>query len=387
MLLRYVCANTYVHVRALVSALCVYVIRHMQVLYSSHACAGPLYHTAMWNPESIWGELGRDLHNTRHTESNMLLRAMDKEMMHLHEEFALDSDGECVARAKRGAEPYGEHNKLRSIDIETEYEFVTKASEQRRRFNTREQHSYLHKFYIGGDERSTELWDMFIQQRADKIVAEKGWPDGDASRNEMGGWEFSHKALFEVHEAFERWALAEPGLSGEDKRLARQLPLDYYALSSITVNKQKYKEGDWILVRPCEDEDLVKLPRAEGVDYSGLPAYGVPRRMWFGQVKGLFHHTRYTTPELIMNVEWHESVASPHGPFDVDLMSPVVNKIVTEKDNPFFAATSVLPWPKMIALKHPIKAQQLVLISKTWLPLAAANMPMSFPKLMRYPTD
>jgi hypothetical protein len=46
---------------------------------SPSCCAGPLYQTSMFQPESLWGVLARWAHNKAHLESSMFFAALDRE--------------------------------------------------------------------------------------------------------------------------------------------------------------------------------------------------------------------------------------------------------------------------------------------------------------------
>jgi len=297
--------------------------------------------------------------------------------------FKCNSRGECLVNIDRG-KPYGEHNKLRDEGTFIDFELAKKSSGEKVKFNEREHHSFLHKLYIGIDEGLKDVWEHFVTEEADAIVARKGWAERDASQNERGGWEFSHKALWDMHVEFEAWGDSGPRLTDDEQIQVRMFPLDAEGLSSITLNGVQVVEGDWILARPNEEDLNILHEEGEDADGSDLPAYGVPNVMWFGKVKRMFRHVRHLEAVEVFDVEWHRSAAD--GPYDVNLMCPIVEKAASVKDDPFIRANSVLPWPRMIALKHPLRATHLVMISKTWMPLSAAKMPVPFPNLMCYPT-
>lgn len=50
------------------------------------------------------------------------------------------------------------------------------------------------------------------------------------------------------------------------------------ALKQITIHGVLFKKGDWVCVRPNED-DVTVLQNAP----AGLPKYGVPMQMWFAE--------------------------------------------------------------------------------------------------------
>ena len=136
---------------------------------------------------------------------------------------------------------------------------------------------------------------------------------------------------------------------------------------------------------PNDEDDLEPIPGVR----AGLPAYAPPKQMWFGRVKYMFVHRRAVgdceVPKtLVFYVDWHKFVPPPLGPFDVELQCPIAQRCVaSELDNPYFPACTVLPI-EIVGLKHPSNSQQLAMVSRTWQPLSAINMPVPWPNLVMY---
>lgn len=323
----------------------------------------------MWRLESKWGEMVRGLHNMLHVEANILLRLLDKEIAGLYgkiEREVVEAWGahEVLPSSWRRIAPHFSHNRHGSL--------------QYTRFLSAQEHVHLHNLYMGIDSVYSELWMRFVRERAAELVREKGFRVSDASFHAEGGWKFSAHALQVLSYDFQEWGISS-GLTSSQQLKTVRLVTEASSLSSICINDVPFKVGDWVLARP-NDEDLNPIVGSQ----AGMPQFGVPERMWFGKVKRMFEHQRYKQRKVrVFDVEWHESVPGPNGPYDVRFMSPVIRRGVVLKENPLIDALSVLPL-KMIDVKHPNSAQFRVMITKSWLPLSVVNMPVPFPPLKYY---
>jgi len=314
--------------------------------------------------------------NKARVEANILGRVADKEVCGLM--MKPEAEEEAI---------WGVHDMLRSelidvADAEGDLNYAARFFT----FNINEQ-AGLHKMYIFADECFSKLWEHFVTLEAERIVQSHAWGEGDASRTEhimqngQPGWEFSPNALYTMHRAFYEWGRGQR-LSAHEALVTEPIPRNGASLKQIRLGSGNQavtiKVNDWVLARP-NDEDLSPIADAN----ESLPQFGVPKRMWFGQVKQLFQHKRQGLESIdVVKAEWHASVES--GPYDTNFMAPIVRRGVAYADDPFIPARSLLPMA-MIALRHPQNRNLLVMVCKSWLPLAAANMPVPFPPLEFYP--
>ena len=64
-------------------------------------------------------------------------------------------------------------------------------------------------------------------------------------------------------------------------------------LEAISIQNVWFRKGDWVIARPNDEEDLAPLQAP-----AHLPQFGVPHRLWFGQVKRMFRHRRIASYEV-----------------------------------------------------------------------------------------
>jgi len=345
----------------------------------------------MWRAEDKWGQLTRDENNARHPEANMLLRAIDKEVIGLHNLCDGKKGKEVVQNALK--EGWGTYDAFLSGSVMVSYEEEpgVKQSAGMGSYCNNRVLAFLHKLYQSNDPEFCEWWQSFVSEEAARLVQTEGWTREMASHDRCTGWSFHYDVFPRLHEEFECW--------GRRKFAAREFSVDqlyqtmrFYPdvllLKKITMDGVTFEKGSWLCSRPSDD-DVHELPNVR----EGLPRFGVPRQLWFGKVQGMFLHRRRRAEggnheedvgqwakEYIFHVQWYKSV-SPC-PYDVGLQSPVIcNNERTDLDDPFVSTKTVLPL-HMVA--RPYGRNNTVLISRTWQPMGALNMPVPWPKLMQY---
>jgi hypothetical protein len=331
----------------------------------------------MFRPEGRWGQYKRSLANARYPEANMVLTAADKEMVIMN----------CVLGASSAEEEgnaWGEHSSLKDPAVAVQLmplageEVVLKGS----------LFAAVHLFYLGEDPVYAEAWAEYVRDVMPAFANERGWNRQQCERRHGHGseaWDFSPAALEIVHGYWHVWA--ERHRSGDrmqqaaaGKLLNRSMRVHKYMM----FNGMRFSKGDWIMARPnAANHDLGELREPA----PGLPAYGVPRRMWFGKLTVFYSHMPDVRVEgsvnQIVDVEWHPTVGIPHGPYDVDLQAPVVYAAMDKDHPPLFSCLSILPL-QMTALPHPNRHRQLVMLQSSWHALSAVDCPVPWPRLQRY---
>lgn len=331
--------------------------------------------------------MSQDLKNKLHPESNMIGRIMDKEVVGLWELSQRQGGHSCAELAVEAN--FGAHDLLRSPSPSIRAVPAAAGSfghlerlSLRRRFQ-QDMLKHLFKMYLGIDDVMHDLWvKCFVPECASSIKADNQWPDGDASEDAHHGWTFSARALPVMLDKFEAW--------GQGKRVAGQIharqalhTVRFFAevepMKEVIINGVSYKQGSWLCARPNELDDVTELHHVR----AGLPRYGGPRQMWFGKVRSAFLHRRAVGAKEVFEVEWHATVPLHQGgPYDVQLQCPIVRKPVADLDDPFFAASSVLPVP--FTMTPTDIGAHFAMVSPSWHSLAAAMLPVPWPALIKY---
>ena len=109
--------------------------------------------------------------------------------------------------------------------------------------------------------------------------------------------------------------------------------------------------------------------------------WGPPRQMWLGKVKHIVHvECPAGGEEEVLDVEWHKTADAPLGPYDAQLMAPIVYKEV-HKDVRFICCSTVLPIKVDAVKEHPFRRHLLLMLRRSWLPLSVLGLPVPWPRL------
>lgn len=158
-----------------------------------------------------------------------------------------------------------------------------------------------------------------------------GWTGSDHPWRLGGGWWRARLVLSAEHQLTRAWP--QYLLPAH-----RTLPLG----SGV-----RFEAGDWVVARPNVN-DLVQLNAP-----AGLPRFGAPRRLWFGEVEKLWQHDRAHGLQAVgmLEVKWHKSREGGEGVYDLQHFMPVMNR-QPDAAAPFILACGVLPLQMMMVV-HP----------------------------------
>lgn len=345
--------------------------------------AGPLYQHSMFRAEGQWGEYKRRLANAKYPEANMTLNAADKELVRLH---SVVHGGGAVAGDNDEAGCWGLHASLKNPFASVSLEPVAGLPMQM----LGALYGAMHLYYMAEDEVYAQAWAGYIRQVMPAYAIERRWRSLDYVRRPGDdAWDFSVGALEDLQGNWGRWV--EANCPGDQAQFAASHKLFNRLMwrhKHMVFNGVKFSEGGWIMARPnAANGDLGEIREPA----EGLPKCGVPRRMWFGRLKGFYTHTPNeldpATVSKIADVEWHPTVEVPNGPYHVDLQAPVVHASMDKHHPPLFNCLSILPL-QMTALpypgENPRRPARLVMMRPSWHALSAVDCPVPWPKLIRY---
>lgn len=345
--------------------------------------AGPLYLHSMFRAEGQWGEYKRRLANPKCPEANMTLNAADKEMVRVYS--VVHGGGAGTGADDDATGCWGVHNSLKYPYMDGPW-FEPKVGESVVMLGGL--YANMHLFYLAEDEVYAEAWAEYVKQVMPGYANQRGWGSRECVRRSgANAWDFSVGALEDLQGYWARWVEVNcPGDAVQFAACRKLFNRQMWRHKSMVLNSLKFVEGGWIMARPnAANGDLGEIREP----VAGLPQCGVPRRMWFGKIKGFYSHMpSELDPEVvskIADVEWHPTVDVPHGPYDVDVQAPVVYAGKDKNHPPLFSCLSILPL-QMAALQHPnrSRAGQLIMMRPSWHALSAVNCPVPWPKLMLY---
>ena len=342
--------------------------------------------TSMFRPESTWGEMARNCRNTAAPEATMLHAIQDKEFVHMYN--WLTGKGRDIVKRADGSvnrehySVWGEQQCLRE-------EHVAVAMGDRLGKGSRLGGLYtldspaaadLHAFFVAHNGVYAATWRAFEQEYVSQIVAGGGQQAQGIVPDGLGGYAIPHQKLQHLRWEWQEWGVSKYGVEFQvPGRAASTYFGDHWAeYKSVLIGGYKFKPGSWVLAKPNEaNADLMRLD----THAQGVAEYGPPRQMWFGKVKHIVHvECPAGGEEEVLDVEWHKTADAPFGPYDAQLMAPIVHKVVY-KDVRFIRCNTVLPIKIDAVKEHPFHRHLLVMLRRSWLPLSGAGLPVPWPKL------